>query len=284
MAGLQQNGTPTLRLSYEQLRKTLGHFEYFKYWTDEQIRECCILARVEQFAPQQTILLDREPPCAHLVLSGQCMLLQCLQMLRVTVGSRATFQLVVLPETPLVEVRDESPDELVRWHETFRQRSDAFDEVPGSEPDYEPNHAVSFLRTPPPQEQQIVHHFLDVGTLRSGAVFGIGERFQHRRVVARTRTQCLLIPRRWLLLKHQNIGNTWHRLRMYLDESIPSRHELFQRFLRNRAWERYRRRLVREAPKRPSHTRPADVPVMCRIAQSQALPVLVKQSPSSGPC
>ncbi|XP_050099226.1 uncharacterized protein LOC126579720 [Anopheles aquasalis] len=244
---------PSIRLGFEQLRAILRRFEYFQYWTEEQIRECSILARVVQFAPQQTIPLDGALPCVHLVLSGQCMLLQYLRVRREGVGTVERFRLVPpladtlqLPAScrtpPSPGRKDPLQDEIWRWHETFR--------------------------TPPP-EQQVVPALLDVGTLRVGAVFGLGERHPDRTIVARTRTQCLLIPRCWLLLKRQNIGNTWCRLRMYLDGAIPNRDALFEQFQRDRAWQRYRRRLVAAAPKpRPSRTRSADVPVMCRIAEA----------------
>ncbi|XP_049546866.1 uncharacterized protein LOC125957862 [Anopheles darlingi] len=292
VSGSDGTGQPSIRLGFEQLRAILARFEYFQYWTDEQVRECCILARVVQFAPQQTITLESALPCVHLVLSGQCMLLQYLRVRRPGRGAER-FQLVPdtgtqpQPRTPTSSPSNERLDgeekddadelqtEIRRWHETFRARTattDRSDREEQEEHFHESqlesgDQTISFLRTPPP-EQQIVAHLLDVGTLRVGAVFGLGERHPDRTIVARTRTQCLLIPRCWLLLKRQNIGNTWCRLRMYLDGAIPTRDALFEQFRRDRAWQRYRRRLVREAPKRPSRTRSADVPVMCRIAEA----------------
>ncbi|XP_050075293.1 uncharacterized protein LOC126562754 [Anopheles maculipalpis] len=268
-------GVATMRLSYEQLRDTLKHFEYFRYWTEDQIRECSILARVVQYAPHQTIPLDLQLPFAYLVLSGQCMIMQCLELRTQQSSSRAELHLASLEEG-IASPRPSCPDTLdaesqlhhiQNLHDTFS--AGKVGEPEGNTVEYDPDKAICFLKTPT-QAGPVVHRFLDVGTLRCGAVFGLGERHHHRTIVARTRTQCLLIPRCWLFLKPQNIGNTWQRLCMYLDWTVPGRDELFRGFLREKAWFDYRRGLIGETTKRPSGTVLADVPVMCRILQATA--------------
>uniref|UniRef100_A0A182RH97 Cyclic nucleotide-binding domain-containing protein n=1 Tax=Anopheles funestus TaxID=62324 RepID=A0A182RH97_ANOFN len=270
-------GVATIRLSYEQLRDTLGRFEYFRHWTEDQIRECSILARVVQYAPHQTIPLDLQLPFVYLVLSGQCMIMQCLQLARdTTLLSRGEFRLASTedggasppPSCPNTLSPETQLDLIQNLHTTFS--SAKLTDADDSSLRYDPDKAICFLKTPT-QEGPVVHRFLDVGTLRCGAVFGLGERHHHRTIVARTRTQCLLIPRCWLFLKPQNIGNTWQRLCMYLDWTIPGRDELFQQFLRDKAWHEYRKWLIGETAKRPSGTVMADVPVMCRILQTNTL-------------
>lgn len=39
---LGNTGQSTVRLSYEQLRDTLGRFAYFRHWTEDQV---CVLWR-----------------------------------------------------------------------------------------------------------------------------------------------------------------------------------------------------------------------------------------------
>lgn len=58
---------------------------------------------------------------------------------------------------------------------------------------------------------EIVHRFIDVGSLSCGSVFALGENMQHRTIVARNNVQCLLIPRHWILQKQQNPANIWIR-------------------------------------------------------------------------
>ncbi|XP_052900024.1 uncharacterized protein LOC128306529 [Anopheles moucheti] len=264
----------TIRLSYEQLKDTLRRFEYFRHWTEEQIRECSILARVVQYAPHQTIPLDLQLPFAYLVLSGQCMIMQCLQLVQDTAllaGDKfrlaATSDGVASPSPASPNtLNPETQLELIQHlHETLR--SGNLTDPGDTSLQYDPDNAICFLKTPT-QEGPVVHRFLDVGTLGCGAVFGLGERYHHRTIVARTRTQCLLIPRCWLFLKPQNVGNTWQRLCMYLDWTVPGRDELFRQFLRDNAWLEYRRWLIGETDKRHSDTVMADVPVMCRILQT----------------
>lgn len=93
----------------------------------------------------------------------------------------------------------------------------------------------------------------------------------HRMVVARNRVQCLVIPRGWLFEKQQNVGNTWQRIRMKLEMTIQ-RDRLFEQFVRDQRWQRYRKALVREYVRlhpRQNATQLADVPIMCRVEQGE---------------
>ncbi|XP_053667911.1 uncharacterized protein LOC128718297 [Anopheles marshallii] len=244
----------TIRLSFEQLKDTLGRFEYFRHWTEDQIRECSVLARVVQYAPHQTIPLDLPLPFAYLVLSGQCMIMQCLQLLagdEFRLASTGAGVATPPPSCPNTSNPEAQLALIQNLHDTFSTGS--LTAPAGTSLQYDPDNAICFLKTPT-QQGPVAHRFLDVGTLGCGAVFGLGERYHHRTIVARTRTQCLLIPRCWLFLKPQNIGNTWQRLRMYLDWTIPGRDELFRQFLRDNAWLEYRRWLIGETAKRRSGT------------------------------
>lgn len=35
------------------LRDALVHFNYFKFWDEETIRECCILSKLKDFTPNE---------------------------------------------------------------------------------------------------------------------------------------------------------------------------------------------------------------------------------------
>uniref|UniRef100_A0A182QK65 Cyclic nucleotide-binding domain-containing protein n=1 Tax=Anopheles farauti TaxID=69004 RepID=A0A182QK65_9DIPT len=211
----------TLLERWRQLQLALARFDYFKYWTNDQVRECCLLSRIVAFEPQQKLPLDVDDRQTYFVLSGQCMILQCLTVSATQNGYRL---------------------------------------VPISA-----NESVTAEQTAP-----VEHRFIDVGTFGCGSVFGLGETMPHRMVVARNRVQCLIVPRDWLHQKRQNVGNTWQRIRNRLDVAIQ-RERLFELWVRDQRWQRYRKSLVEQLARRKppqNDTQLADVPIMCRVEQA----------------
>ncbi|KAL9892185.1 uncharacterized protein ACN2A1_007866 isoform 1-T1 [Glossina fuscipes fuscipes] len=115
------------------------------------------------------------------------------------------------------------------------------------------------------------NHFIDVGSLTSGGIFGLGEKLEHRVIMARTTVQCLLMPRFWLLEKPQNPGNIWQRRRFYLDSTIPSRQSLFTDFLSTCQWQKFKSRIIKQCIDSNSFSNPTkiqDVPIICRIVEA----------------
>lgn len=116
------------------------------------------------------------------------------------------------------------------------------------------------------------NHFIDVGSLTFGSIFGLGEKLEHRVIMARTTVQCLMIPRFWLLEKDQNPGNIWQRRRFYLDTTIPSRQTLFKDFLYARQWQKFKTNLI-QSHLNPNSianpTRVQDIPIICRIVEAR---------------
>ncbi|XP_035790785.1 uncharacterized protein LOC118466053 [Anopheles albimanus] len=88
---------PTLRERWQQLERALARFDYFKYWSTDQIREACLLSRIVSYEPQQKIPLDSRDRSAYFVLSGHCMILQCLTVVRPR-PDRPRFRLLALDE------------------------------------------------------------------------------------------------------------------------------------------------------------------------------------------
>lgn len=62
--------------------------------------------------------------------------------------------------------------------------------------------------------------FVDIATLSSGSIFGVGENMVQRSIVAKNIVQCLEIPTFWLLERSQNIGNIWQRYLLKYGVSI----------------------------------------------------------------
>lgn len=114
--------------------------------------------------------------------------------------------------------------------------------------------------------------FIDVGTYNCGGIFGIYEEMENRIIIARTEVQCLMIPRYWLFQKAQNIGNVWQRIQLFLNSSIPSQQKLFENFLANQKWKKYKRKVIQEIIQengiKTPVTKDYNIPVICRIEES----------------
>jgi hypothetical protein len=93
-----------------------------------------------------------------------------------------------------------------------------------------------------------------------------------RLIISRTEVQCLMIPRYWLFEKTQTIGNIWQRIQIFLNSSIPSQQQLFDNFLANQKWKKYKKKVIddvkREYRIETSTTRDFNIPVICRIEES----------------
>lgn len=121
----------------------------------------------------------------------------------------------------------------------------------------------------PPSISEIETHFIEVGSLSYGGVFGLGEQLTHRCIMARTNVQCLQLPRFWLMEEDQNPGHIWQRRRFYLEQCIPSREELFNNFLKTRSWEKFKEKYVQSIldPSTVSGTKVEDIPIISRIVE-----------------
>ncbi|KAH8408917.1 hypothetical protein KR009_003749 [Drosophila setifemur] len=114
-------------------------------------------------------------------------------------------------------------------------------------------------------------HFIDVGSLTYGGIFGLGEKMEHRVIMARTVVQCLVLPRFWLLEEEQNPGNIWQRRRFYFECNVPSRLDLFTNFLKTRQWNKFRHDYIQSLLNQDAIgnlTKEEDIPIMCRIVET----------------
>ncbi|EDS28916.1 conserved hypothetical protein [Culex quinquefasciatus] len=264
----------TLRLQWELMQEAIRRFQYFDHWSEEQIRECCILAKVNRYEPQQQIAgadTGFNTEYAYFVLSGQCMILQCLKVKKKRRGQRDCFHLLPI-EGNNIQLK-------IAERLTKRRDSEVLESVMPSNLKESLENAVRLgscegqnggLELKP--DESLEHIFLDVGSFSCGSVFGLGEKFEDRTIVARNHVQCMLIPRYWLFMKNQNTGNVWQRIKMYLELAIPDREKLFKQYLTDLNWMVYRKRVVTEVIQRQgrhsNRTRLADVPLMCRVEQN----------------
>ncbi|XP_038121408.1 cyclic nucleotide-binding domain-containing protein 2 [Culex quinquefasciatus] len=264
----------TLRLQWELMQEAIRRFQYFDHWSEEQIRECCILAKVNRYEPQQQIAgadTGFNTEYAYFVLSGQCMILQCLKVKKKRRGRRDCFHLLPI-EGNNIQLK-------IAERLTKRRDSEVLESVM---PSNLKESLANVVRSGSCEDQNggqelkpdesLEHIFLDVGSFSCGSVFGLGEKFEDRTIVARNHVQCMLIPRYWLFMKNQNTGNVWQRIKMYLELAIPDREKLFKQYLTDLNWMVYRKRVVTEVIQRQgrhsNRTRLADVPLMCRVEQN----------------
>lgn len=117
----------------------------------------------------------------------------------------------------------------------------------------------------------IKYQFIDVGTYNCGGVFGIHEDMENRVIIAKSVVQCLMIPRYWLFQKAQNIGNVWQRIKLFLNSSVPSQQKLFDSYLSNQKWKKFKKKTIdeirREKGIESTTTKYYNIPVICRIEE-----------------
>ncbi|EDV30014.2 uncharacterized protein Dana_GF19970 [Drosophila ananassae] len=112
-------------------------------------------------------------------------------------------------------------------------------------------------------------HFIDVGSLTYGGISGLGEKMDHRVIMAHTTVQCILIPRFWLFEAAESPGNIWQRQRFYIE---CTREDLFKDFLKTRKWEKFRHDYIESilnADSLGNFTKGEDIPIISRIYIAQ---------------
>ncbi|KOC69263.1 Uncharacterized protein C20orf152 like protein [Habropoda laboriosa] len=69
---------PTLKKEWDVLQDALVHFNYFKSWDEDTIRECCILSRLKDYQPDEVLLGDAKGMVnyVHFLLEGECRLIE----------------------------------------------------------------------------------------------------------------------------------------------------------------------------------------------------------------
>ncbi|KAM7360315.1 uncharacterized protein ACRADG_004761 isoform 2-T2 [Cochliomyia hominivorax] len=252
-----------------QRKISIMALDYFKFFTNDQIINTCKLCMLRQFEPLETIYHEDKGDLSYVyfVISGECMILQCLKMMVRQRRGIKTFELIDTTKEASDSIfqyfSDNKMSKILKMNtvnkfganidfdnETHERPSKDFDDV----------------------KDKIENRFIDVGSLTFGGIFGLGEKFEHRVIMARTTVQCLMIPRYWLLEQEQNPGNIWQRRRFYLDTTIPSRETLFKDFLNTRQWHNFKMNIIQSYLNKNSIanlTHVEDIPIICRIVEAR---------------
>ncbi|XP_029667508.1 uncharacterized protein LOC115238091 [Formica exsecta] len=283
-----------LTKKWDVLRDALVHFNYFKAWDEETVRECCILSKLKNFKPNEVLLGDGTGMVnyVHFILSGECRLIE-----HMLVRERPSYHGIQYelydPEIssgPQQQPREVSKkiaksNKLPDLNYNFNQRpanthtdvdrlsivtTTLLDVVKGW---HEITDVAAMLMREPSVTSQLRYPddirtiFMQVCTFSRGACFGLGENMLHRRIVAITPVRCFLIPRYWLL--EHNRANIWGRVKQFMDSKYPTKKQLFNEFLLNRKWMSYKQNLVEDVVKRRGRYRSSttihDVPYSIRI-------------------
>ncbi|XP_034655080.1 uncharacterized protein LOC117892802 [Drosophila subobscura] len=86
---------PYMKKMWEEKKEAIGALEYFQFFSPEQVVTACKFASIQQFDPLDTIYEEDlgSLSVVYFVLSGECMVLQCLHMKVNCVGQQRTYTL-----------------------------------------------------------------------------------------------------------------------------------------------------------------------------------------------
>ncbi|EZA54365.1 hypothetical protein DMN91_002348 [Ooceraea biroi] len=283
----------TLLKKWDVLRDALVHFNYFKLWDEETVRECCILSKLKDFKPNEVLLGDGKGMVnyVHFVLSGECRLIEHMLVHECPSYHGMQYELYdsecLGPQEQVEKVSkkvaepNESPElnyKSNRMRAETHTDADQLSIVTTTLLDvvrawHEITDIAAMLMREPSVTSELRYPsdvrtmFMQVCIFSRGACFGLGERMVDRRIVAITPVRCFLIPRYWLL--EHNRANIWGRVRLFMDSKYPTKKQLFDEFVLNRKWMTYKQNLMKDIIKRRgryrSNTTIHDVPYSIRI-------------------
>ncbi|KAL0113758.1 hypothetical protein PUN28_012702 [Cardiocondyla obscurior] len=286
----------SLTEKWDVLRDALVHFDYFKLWNEETIRECCILSKLKDFKANEILLGDGKGMVnyVHFILSGKCRLVEHMLVRERSSYHGTQYELYDVenygPQKRIQNVSSRIPEsdepESSQLNETI-PRSKMQDEVDRSsivtaslldvvKGWHEITDIAAMLMRDSSVTSQL-HYPSDVRTIfmqicifSRGACFGLGENMFRRRIVAITPVRCFLIPRYWLL--EHNRANIWNRVKSFMNSKYPTTKQLFNEFLLSRKWMNHKRNLVKDVIQRRGHfstnTTMHDVPYSTRITNN----------------
>ncbi|XP_017855997.1 PREDICTED: uncharacterized protein LOC108608895 [Drosophila arizonae] len=333
---------PYMQKVWNDKKRALKALDYFDFFSDDQILKACKLCTLKQYNPLDTIYSHDRGTLTnvHFVLSGECLILQCLNMKVVVNNGKKMYHLVdtsdggpiYVPSEQSIRSRlvknssmfdaldavhkneNKSPGQLntltsdsdngssistvnlikhytspssIKYSEYYVEEMTYADEAYSSsgelfkdrkqltsdiyndiESESDLFYVSNFLGSSSTclSAGDIENHFIDVGSLTFGGIFGLGETMRHRVIMARSTVQCLLLPRFFLLDNDQNPGNIWQRRLFYLECIIPSRDDLFDNFLKTLKWKKFKIDFIKNLTTNTTNiAKDDDIPVLCRI-------------------
>ncbi|XP_023023817.1 uncharacterized protein [Leptinotarsa decemlineata] len=249
----------TVLKAWIEIQKIMNRFSYFKNWDSVTKRECSIMSRVKSFAVDETLLGDDAglPSYVYFITKGTCCIIEHLM---VWVCKEKGIEKYHLHHSRHEEETREEEDKVSQIFQKYLQdyTGSVYAESPGfgildleglvesahDLPVTEPTQHKIAAESVVPSNCRSEIHFIKICELTEGACFNIGEDFVRRRVVAITPTNCLLVPRYWIM--KNNIDNIWNRVQQFLNKNIPTTKQIYNTFIQKQKFKRYRKRLIKD--------------------------------------
>ncbi|XP_076660967.1 uncharacterized protein LOC143364561 [Halictus rubicundus] len=267
---------PYLSSEWDILQDALVHFNYFKTWDRDTVRECCILSRMKDFRPDEVLLGDGKGMVnyVHFVLEGECRLIEHMTVHEEYISSgNVRYELYhprVSEMTGKFDTSKRKIDEQLDHDRSSIITTTLLDVV--NEWHKITDVVEMLMRQPSSISQQqypkdVRTIFMQICTFERGACFGLGENMRNRRIVSTTNVRCFLVPR--YFLNEHNRANIWEHVKLFMDSKYPTRKELFDKFVLDRKWRQHKKLLVDTIGKRGrrihSNVTMHDVPYSIRI-------------------
>ncbi|XP_053989307.1 uncharacterized protein LOC128881906 isoform X2 [Hylaeus volcanicus] len=111
---------------WDVLQDALVHFNYFKSWDAEAIRECCILSRMKDFQPDEVLLGDCKGMVnyVHFVLDGECRLIEHIVVREQFSADKVHYELYD-PKDYLAKKKTKKASEKTKMAEEKLKKSDS---------------------------------------------------------------------------------------------------------------------------------------------------------------
>ncbi|XP_068904993.1 uncharacterized protein [Tenebrio molitor] len=253
----------TVANQWAEVQMNMSWFTYFKNWNQVDIRESCILAKKKNYDPDQIILSSSggQLDCVYFVTKGSCYLIEHMTIKTSYKEGIPHYTLITNPEEqegrPSLAVykdikklhkKEESHAGLLR--PTLRPA------ISTSRPSLRPSFIMPSVRT----------HFIKVCTFNRLACFNVGESLKNRIIVSAGESECLLLPRYFLMDKSMI---TFKAIEQFLTRHIPSTEMVFKNFLEDQRWAMYKQELVQEILSKTAFTNNTihNVPYTIRLSE-----------------
>ncbi|KAJ3653718.1 hypothetical protein Zmor_012955 [Zophobas morio] len=227
----------TVANQWAEVQLNMSWFNYFDSWSEIDIRESCILAKKKNFEPDQIILsaTGGQLDCVYFLTKGTCYLIE--HMTIKTSYKKGIPHYTLLKDGEEGEARP--PLNIYKEIKKLHRKEESHSglgasirpAISTSRPTLNPSYITPSVRV----------HFIKVCYFHKLACFNVGESLKNRIIVSATESECLLLPRYFLLDKSMI---TFKAIGQFLTRYIPSTEQIFKYFLEDHRWTLYKEQLV----------------------------------------